>query len=72
LDSDADRERLGRLKPEEKVNLAIDISDVVVRICAEGIRARFPSISDGEIIKKLRERLSGVIAVAGEFGKSFC
>jgi hypothetical protein len=57
LDSDADKERLGRLNHEEKVNLAIDMSDAVVRICAEGIRAQFPGISDRELIEKLRERL---------------
>ena len=56
LDKDADKERLGRLPSEEKVNLAIDMSDAVVRICAEGIRAQFPGISDGELIEKLRER----------------
>jgi len=28
-----------------------------VRICAEGIKAQFPSISDKELMEKLRERL---------------
>jgi len=51
-----DWERLGRLKPEEKVNLAIGMSDAVVRICAEGIKAENPGISDKELIEKLRER----------------
>jgi hypothetical protein len=49
-------ERLGRLKPEEKVNLAIEMSDAVVRICAESIKAQNPGISDKELIEKLRER----------------
>ncbi|MEM3623434.1 MAG: hypothetical protein QXR76_06680 [Candidatus Bathyarchaeia archaeon] len=52
-----DMERLGRLKPEEKVNLAIDMSSATVRICAEGIKAQNPNISDEELIEKLRERL---------------
>ncbi|MEM3697404.1 MAG: hypothetical protein QXQ94_07900 [Candidatus Bathyarchaeia archaeon] len=54
---DKDAERLGHLRPEEKVNLAIDMSDAVVRVCAEGIRAQNPKISDEELIEKLRERL---------------
>lgn len=28
-----------------------------MRICAEGIKAQFPSISDKELMEKLRERL---------------
>jgi hypothetical protein len=32
-------ERLGRLKPEVKVNMAIDMTEACVRICAEGIKA---------------------------------
>jgi len=30
---------VGKLKPEEKVNMAIEMTDAVARICAEGIRA---------------------------------
>ena len=51
-----DVERFGRLPPEEKVNLAIGMSDVVVRICAEGIKAQNPGITEKELIEKLRER----------------
>ena len=51
-----DAERLGRLKPEEKVNLAIGMSDFVVHVCAEGIKAQNPNISEKELIEKLRER----------------
>jgi hypothetical protein len=50
-------ERLGRLKPEEKVNMTLDMSDAVVRICAEGIKAQNPDITDRELIEKLRERI---------------
>lgn len=49
--------RLGRLKPEEKVNMALDMSDAVVRICAEGIKAQNPGITEKELIEKLRERI---------------
>ena len=50
-------ERLGRLKPEEKVAVALDMSDACVRVCADGIKARYPSISDEELLDRLHERL---------------
>lgn len=54
---DKNAERLGRLKPEEKVAIAIDMTDACVRICADGIRAQTPRISEEELVEKLRERL---------------
>jgi len=53
---DESAERLGRLKPEEKVAIAMDMTDACVRICADGIRAQHPGISEEELIEKLRER----------------
>ena len=50
-------ERLGRLKPAEKVRICIDMTDGCIRICAEGIRNQFPGISQEELIQKLRDRL---------------
>lgn len=50
-------ERLGRLKPEEKLAICMDMTDACVRICADGIRAQQPDISEEELIAKLRERL---------------
>lgn len=52
-----DLERLGRLPSKVKVNMAIEMTDLCVSVCAEGIKARFPDISDEELTKKLRERL---------------
>lgn len=49
---------MGVLKPEEKVNIAIELSDVCVRVCAEGIRAEFPGIGDEELLERLRERIA--------------
>jgi hypothetical protein len=46
-----------RLKSEERVNLAVGMSDVCIRVCAEGIRAQNPGISDEELIERVRERL---------------
>jgi hypothetical protein len=50
-------ERLGRLKPEEKLAICMDMTDACVRICADGIRAQQPDISEEELIAKLRERM---------------
>ena len=52
-----DSERLGYLKPEQKVLIAIDMTDGCLRVCADGIRQQFPGISDEELLEKLRERL---------------
>ena len=50
-------ERLGRLKPEQKVQIAIEMTDLCVQICADGIRQQNPGISEAELIETLRERL---------------
>jgi hypothetical protein len=54
---DKKAERLGRLKAEEKVAIAIDMTDFCVRVCTDGIRVRQPGISEEELLAKLRERL---------------
>ena len=54
---DKDSERLGHLKPEEKVLICIDMTDGCVRICADGIHEQFPDLSEKELIGKVRERL---------------
>ena len=54
---DKDTRRLGSLKPEEKVAIAIDMTDACVRICATGIRAQCPDITEAELNEKLRKRL---------------
>ena len=57
---DKNAERLGRLKPEEKIAIAIDMTDACVRICADGIKAQNPGISEEELIEKLREKLEWI------------
>lgn len=52
-----DWERIGRLKPEDRVNLAVGMSDVCVWVCADGVRDQDPSISEAELIERVRERL---------------
>ena len=54
---DKDAKRLGRLKPEEKVAIAIDMTDACVHVCAAGIRAQCPNISEAELNAKLSKRL---------------
>ena len=54
---DKDAKRLGRLKPEEKVSIAIDMTDACVRVCKAGIRTQCPDASEAELNEKLRKRL---------------
>jgi hypothetical protein len=54
---DRNWKRLGRLKPEEKVTMTVSMTGACVRICAEGIKAQNPSISEEQLVEKLRERL---------------
>lgn len=48
--------RVGRLSGDVKVQMAIAMTDVAVGVCAEGIKAQFPDITEKELIGKLRER----------------
>ncbi|MEM2385940.1 MAG: hypothetical protein QXT10_07160 [Candidatus Bathyarchaeia archaeon] len=48
----------GRLKPEERVDLAVNMSSVCIRICAEGVKSRHPNISEEKLIELVRERLA--------------
>ncbi|MBX5328607.1 MAG: hypothetical protein QHH18_07485 [Candidatus Bathyarchaeota archaeon] len=50
-------ERVGSLPPDVKVNMAMDMTESMVRVCAEGIRAQYPDITEKELMEKLRERL---------------
>jgi hypothetical protein len=54
---DEEWKRLGRLKPNQKVQIAIDMTDGCMRVCADGIRQQFPGISDADLLEKLRERI---------------
>lgn len=50
-------ERVGRLPGEVKVQMAVDMTEAMVGVCAEGIRVQYPGISEEEVLEKLRERL---------------
>ena len=46
-----------KLRPEEKVNLAIGMTDVCVRVCADAVRYRNRALREDEVIEKVRERI---------------
>ena len=48
---------VGELKPEEKVSLAIAMTDVCVRVCADAVRDQNPGINEVELIERVRERI---------------
>lgn len=45
-----------KLKPHDRVRLAIDMTDVVTRICADGVKAAHPRITEEKLIALLRRR----------------
>jgi len=55
-----DSRTLRRLKPEEKVNMAIGMTDFCVSVCAEGIKSQYPGIGEEELLERLRERIEYV------------
>ena len=48
---------LGKLKPEEKVNLAINMTDVCVQICADAVKDRYKNIKEEQLIEEVRARI---------------
>jgi len=48
---------LNKLKPEEKVNLSIDMTDVCVRVCADAIRDRGKALEEEELMDLVRARV---------------
>ena len=48
---------LDELKPEDKVNLAISMTDACVRVCAEALRNQHPTIKEEELLERVRERI---------------
>jgi hypothetical protein len=49
----ANLERLGRLRPEVRVNMAIDMTDSMAKVCMEGIRAQNPGVTEEELVEML-------------------
>lgn len=44
--------------PEVKALIAMDMTDAVTRICADGIRAKNPEITDEELHEEIRRRIA--------------
>lgn len=57
---ETDWERLGCLKPDEKVALCLDMTEACFRTCAAGIRTQNPDLTDEEIVSKLQERIDWI------------
>jgi hypothetical protein len=47
------------LAPDEKLRIAKEISDTMVRVSADGIRAENPDIPEKELLQELRLRIRG-------------
>ena len=47
-----------RLRPAEKVNAAIYMSDVCARVCADSVKDENHMISEEELVERVRERIS--------------
>ncbi len=45
------------LKPEEKVDATIQMTDAMVKICADGIRDRNPNMTEEQLQEELRKRI---------------
>ena len=56
-EDDPNVERLGRLPPEEKVAIAIDMTRACLRLSIEGVKSQNPGIGEEELVEKLRERI---------------
>ena len=57
LGLDSSWERLGHLPCDEKVAIALDMSDACLHVCVDGIKTQCPGIVEGELVEKLRARL---------------
>ncbi|MCJ7505032.1 hypothetical protein MUP05_00975 [Candidatus Bathyarchaeota archaeon] len=42
---------------EKKVNLAINMTDVCVRISSDAIRDRYPRVNEEELLERVRKRI---------------
>ena len=50
------RTRSGNLG-EERVNLAVSMTDACVRICADSVRARYSIVSEKDLLERVRARI---------------
>lgn len=48
---------LEKMKSEEKVNLAINMTDVCVQVCVDAIKDQDATIKEKELLEKVRARI---------------
>jgi hypothetical protein len=60
------------LNPEEKVAIAIDMTDTCIRICADGIKAQHPGIGEEGLIRNCEKDLNGQNATENVYASSSC
>jgi len=46
-----------KLKPEERVNAAVHMSDLCVNVCAGSVKDQDCTITEEELMKRVRERV---------------
>jgi len=49
---------ISKLSPEEKIKITIEMTEAVTRICADGIKANNPDITDEKLIQEIRRRIN--------------
>jgi len=59
---------LENLKPEDKVKMAIEMSDMCMQVCAAGVLMQNPGISDKDLLGELRKRVEWVKKRRGRQG----
>ena len=56
------QEYFRRMKPEERLSLALEMSDSLRRVALEGLRRRRPELSDEELSCELLRLMYGFVA----------
>jgi len=47
-----------QLSPEDKTRLSMEMTEAVMAICADGIRANNPDMTEEEVITELKRRIT--------------
>jgi hypothetical protein len=50
---------LETLKPEEKVNLSVNMIDTCIRICTDALKDQDEKITEEDLLEKVRTRIMG-------------
>lgn len=65
----ANLEQLGRLQPEVKVKMAIEMTEAMASLCIEGIKAQNPKVTKEELMERLRCRFEWAKRSQGRGGR---